>query len=340
MGLRTAAKLGAILLPLLGILGCESDPETAVSQFSSTQNLVSSAPTVSSISSSSAVSSAQSSSSVSSSANSSNANNSSVSSQTNTDFYIESSWPTANSENIALVSQISVELNTSFQLNQSADEILTVNLDGTNIPGSVSVLQNRQIRFIPNTLLSPNRTYQIHLASISADNGARLQATSWQFTTTLDVHTTSQAVIDQCMSTLDIAMLDAVNQARAVSRICDDGEPIMPAVNKLAWDCNLQAAAIGHSQDMATNDFFSHTGSDGLSPSNRVTNAGYQWRATGENIAAGQRSVSQVMQGWLDSPGHCANIMAPVFTEFGFGYAENASTLYRTYWTQNFGTPW
>ena len=86
-------------------------------------------------------------------------------------------------------------------------------------------------------------------------------------------------------------------------------------------------------------DFFSHTGSDGLQASDRVTNAGYQWRAMGENIAAGQRYMAEVISGWLDSPGHCENIMSPAFTELGAGVYFVDGSSYPIYWTQVFARP-
>ncbi len=76
----------------------------------------------------------------------------------------------------------------------------------------------------------------------------------------------------------------------------------------------------------------SHVGSDGSSFKDRIEREQYTWSAAGENIAAGYRTVSSVMNGWLASPGHCKNIMSPNFTEFGA-----AESNY--YWTQVFARP-
>jgi uncharacterized protein YkwD len=60
----------------------------------------------------------------------------------------------------------------------------------------------------------------------------------------------------------------------------------------------------------------------------------------GENIASGQRTVEDAVASWLDSPGHCANIMNPAFTDMGAAYAIDPRNRNRTaYWTQVFGTP-
>jgi uncharacterized protein YkwD len=92
---------------------------------------------------------------------------------------------------------------------------------------------------------------------------------------------------------------------------------------------------------MANNNFFSHTGSDGQSVGYRATQAGYTWSAVGENIAAGipYSAVGAVMQGWIDSPGHCANLMRSNYTELGAAKASNPSSTYVIYWTQVFGRP-
>ena len=77
--------------------------------------------------------------------------------------------------------------------------------------------------------------------------------------------------------------------------------------------------------------------SPGTKPSERVQKEGYDWRAVGENIARGQTSAEQVVTDWLESPGHCANIMKSTFTEIGLGYKKSANGT--PYWTQDFAAP-
>lgn len=140
-----------------------------------------------------------------------------------------------------------------------------------------------------------------------------------------------------CISPLQQQLLDAHNRARASGRMC--GDTYMEEVAPLSWSCTIAQAATNHSRDMATNNFFSHTGSDGLSPFDRMTNVGYVYWAAGENIAAGYDSVESVVNGWLNSPGHCSNIMSSSFTEMGGAMIENSASTYRLYWTTNFGRP-
>ncbi|MEM7112456.1 MAG: CAP domain-containing protein [Chloroflexota bacterium] len=103
----------------------------------------------------------------------------------------------------------------------------------------------------------------------------------------------------------------------------------------------LVSAARAHSQDMAVNDFFSHTGSNGSSPWERVDTHGYTGFAVGENIAAGYSTATAVMEGWMGSPGHRDNILNCEANEIGIGYVflanDTGSVNYHHYWTQLFG---
>lgn len=148
---------------------------------------------------------------------------------------------------------------------------------------------------------------------------------------------TDQAGSGQSNQSLADEMLAAVNAARAQGQDC--GGTWMPAVGPLTWDATLEHTAYLHSSDMANYDYFSHTGLDGSSPSQRVTEQGYSWKTVGENIAAGQKTVSAVMQGWLESPGHCKNIMNGSFTQMGAASDTNSGSTYGIYWTQVFASP-
>jgi hypothetical protein len=122
-----------------------------------------------------------------------------------------------------------------------------------------------------------------------------------------------------------------------------NAERAKAGLKPLALNNRLSLAAQGHSDSMAADDFFSHTGADGSNVGDRVQDTGYQYSYTGENIAAGQKTAAEVVQGWMDSPGHRANILNADYTEIGIGYEllENdpGSVNYHHYWTQVFGTP-
>jgi uncharacterized protein YkwD len=167
---------------------------------------------------------------------------------------------------------------------------------------------------------------------------------SWEFVTadgadntdddpTYNLGPTTQQTIDKCMDDADKQMLTLVNNARAQTRSC--GTMSYQAAPAVAWNCQLENAAYGHSASMAENNYFSHTGQDGSSPGDRISAAGYDWRTYGENIAAGYRDAETVMDGWLTSAGHCANIMNSSFEDIGVGVA-NGNGSYGIYWTQVF----
>jgi len=127
-------------------------------------------------------------------------------------------------------------------------------------------------------------------------------------------------------------VIELVNQQRA-----NNG---CPALTK---NIALTNAAQAHSTDMALDDFFSHTGSDGSSPGARATRAGYSWSAIGENIAAGYATPESVVQGWMNSSGHRANILNCGYRDTGVGYYylanDTGNVNYQHYWAQMFGTP-
>ncbi|MBM7846401.1 CAP domain-containing protein [Herpetosiphon giganteus] len=134
-------------------------------------------------------------------------------------------------------------------------------------------------------------------------------------------------------------VLTLVNQERAQA-----------GCGALTVDSRLRTAAWLHSQDMAINNFFSHTGSNGSTVPQRITAQGYPWVRWGENIAAGNNSPQAAVNSWMNSPGHRANILNCNFTQTGIGYYYQANDQgnicfddgtcangpYFHYWTQVF----
>jgi uncharacterized protein YkwD len=132
-------------------------------------------------------------------------------------------------------------------------------------------------------------------------------------------------------------VLEHVNAARSEQRSC--GGKVFAPAPPLRWSDALAAAAREHSQDMARQNYFSHAGSDGSTVAARVEAQRYRWSHVGENIAAGLGAAERVVQGWLSSPEHCANIMNADFSEMGAAYAYGMDSQAGIYWTQVFGTP-
>jgi uncharacterized protein YkwD len=130
-------------------------------------------------------------------------------------------------------------------------------------------------------------------------------------------------------------VLQLVNEARARPRRC--GTKRFAAAPALVPNEQLDAAAASHARDMALHGRLTHEGSDDSAPADRVTRAGYAWRAVGENVAAGQSSAQEAVASWLSSPGHCANIMNADYTEMGVAFASNAKMDFGTFWVQVLG---
>jgi uncharacterized protein YkwD len=114
-----------------------------------------------------------------------------------------------------------------------------------------------------------------------------------------------------------------------------NAERVRAGLPPLGADLPLTTAAQAHSADMVARDFYAHTSPDGSRPWDRAAAAGCARRTIGENIACGQRSPAEVVRGWMNSPGHRANILGRDFTHIGIGLVGGGRT--GTYWTQLFG---
>lgn len=128
-------------------------------------------------------------------------------------------------------------------------------------------------------------------------------------------------------------VLRLTNIARTKGYVC--GNTRYPAVPALVLQSQLNQAAQYHAQDMVNRNYFNHRNPDGLKVGDRATRFGYNWRSIGENIAAGQATPAEVVDGWLKSPGHCANIMSANFKELGVAFGAKDGLAYT--WVQVFG---
>ena len=135
----------------------------------------------------------------------------------------------------------------------------------------------------------------------------------------------------------EATMLELINEARAEARNC--GNEFFPAAPPLDWDDRVEAAALGHSVDMAENQFFGHEGSDGSNTGDRLMNEGYDPSAWGETILVGIDDEAEVVESFLDSPGHCEILMDPSYEDVGVGAAEGLfQGRSELYWTFDLAT--
>jgi uncharacterized protein YkwD len=131
--------------------------------------------------------------------------------------------------------------------------------------------------------------------------------------------------------------LQLVNEVRARGTRC--GERSFGPAPPVKLSTTLGTVAYGHASDMAVHNYFEHQDLAGHSPADRVRAVGYQEKLVGENIAYGPKSADEVVQGWLDSPGHCENIMDPRFAEMGIAYATGQASKHGLYWVQVLAAP-
>lgn len=135
-------------------------------------------------------------------------------------------------------------------------------------------------------------------------------------------------------------VLRLVNEARAAGHDCDSEGKFGPAP-PLTMSASLRCAARKHAADMGTRNYFDHVSPEGETFIERIAQAGYgSYTQIGENIAGGGAldTAKAAVDGWLDSDGHCANIMSPAYSELGAGVFEGPGDL-TYYWTQEFGHP-
>jgi len=137
--------------------------------------------------------------------------------------------------------------------------------------------------------------------------------------------------------TVSQRVLELINEARLHTRNC--GRKKFTAITPLKQDGALERAALAHALDMAAQDYLDHKGSDGSMPADRATRAGYTWNAVAENVAAGQTTAEEVVNTWLASPGHCANLMNPRYSDMGVAYAVNPASEKGIYWAQVLAAP-
>lgn len=153
----------------------------------------------------------------------------------------------------------------------------------------------------------------------------------------LDLDLIDRPLTPEEITTAEQDLINRINTARKTARTC--GTTSYGAAAALTHAAKISTAALNHSKDMANKNFFSHTGSNGSTVGKRVTAAGFSWSYVAENIAAGYTKPADVVAGWLASPGHCVNIMTKKATRIGVGYAYNANSTYKHYWTMDVAKP-
>jgi uncharacterized protein YkwD len=129
--------------------------------------------------------------------------------------------------------------------------------------------------------------------------------------------------------------LSRINAARAHTQHC--GWRSMAPAPALRWDGTLQTVAERHSHDMAARNYFDHRSPEGRTVGERVSASAYKFRLVGENLAGGDANVASAVQGWVESPSHCANLMDPRFADVAVACVGDRRSQWGTYWTMVLG---
>lgn len=134
-------------------------------------------------------------------------------------------------------------------------------------------------------------------------------------------------------SAFEQRVLELTNEARRKGQTC--GGVWHPGTTPVQGEGRLGYAAHAHADDMLVQNYFAHASLDGRSPWDRMADAGYPRNCAGGENLAGQQTAEQAVQGWLNSPGHCANLMNPQQKTLGVGHVSGGP--YGAYWVQKFG---
>jgi len=161
-----------------------------------------------------------------------------------------------------------------------------------------------------------------------------------------------------------IKYLDAINEARAEARDCGEGVGFVAAADPLVWNDDLFKASFEHNYDMVNSVIFGHNGSGSIfditgtklskesNTEDRIRNSSYLdankmvgvvEAGIGENLAGGYETIEEAVQGWIDSPLHCKNLMDSSFKEMGISKVKNPNFIKKDgktieyYWTNVFG---
>lgn len=132
------------------------------------------------------------------------------------------------------------------------------------------------------------------------------------------------------------AAVRALNALRAQPRVCSGR--VWPAAGPLRWQATLGESAQRYAVELAARDRLDHVSASGATLRTRLREAGYAMRVSGENLAGGPETLDEALAQWLGSPGHCENLMAADFEEFGLACAASAGRLQR-YWVLQLAAP-
>lgn len=157
---------------------------------------------------------------------------------------------------------------------------------------------------------------------------AHIPVASTPTTTSTPTSTTVKITCAQTNYAFELSVMKLINAERAKA-----------GLSALSYQPQLAEAAHLYSADMACNNYLSHTGRDGSHFIERAGRQGYTFEYGGENLGGGYSTPEEVVKGWMNSPGHKANILDEHYVDMGVGYAYYSQSDYVAYWAAEFGRP-
>lgn len=233
--------------------------------------------------------------------------------------------------------KVSLKAGSSFNLNVKPSSRGVVAEFIRDLNGNGKISQNE---ILASTTASPTRAGALNRSKLSAGTYfVRVRAQGANTNYSLTMESPAVATVTTPTPTPTPAPSAFTSEVLRLTNLFRQQNGLQP----LTLNSKLTAAAQTHSQNMGNLDFFSHTGADGSSSSQRVSASGYTWSAAGENIAAGYTTPDAVVNGWINSPGHRANILNANYRDIGIGYfylaKDTGNVNWQSYWTQKFGKP-
>lgn len=232
-----------------------------------------------------------------------------------------------NNRTLVPVRKIFEELGAEVYWNENNRSITSYKGSDTislKINSNIMVQNGKTVYLDVSPKIMNNRTL-VPLRAISESFGAEVEWLEESYTVMISTQATN-GTPENSTSEFEKQVFNLVNEERSKN-----------GLSPLTWNNSVADVARAHSKDMGERNFMSHTNPDGLSPFDRLKNAGISYTMAAENIAAGQSTPQQVMQSWMNSDGHRKNILNPNLTQIGIGYY-NSGSSYKHYWTQCFIT--
>ena len=229
--------------------------------------------------------------------------------------------PEPQAQKVSLASSIHVRFAPNTDI-ANPTGLLQVLQNGEPVAGQVVFSQHQeQLSFQPLAALQPNTHYQVILAEAVTTGGERIAAQQWTFTTADNLGLTPQWVIDTCMTDDDIALLASINQRRLQGGQCG-GQALLPMA-PLMWSCDLAFIASEHASDLVRMGLVSSTGSNGLSPVDRVSQSSMVWRGVAENdfAVALDAPIEQAVEQPLGDVTQCQTVLNNQLTHLGAAVA-------------------